>query len=286
MKTTDYLALEGVSQSMLKAFARNRQLYHETYVAKTREPSPPNDGQIFGKKCEAFLRAEDDARHVVIIPDDVLGKGGRRGTSAYKDWEAEQLAINPDAVLLKQSEWDDLYGALVDVKRNVLAHESAAKLLLHEAGRWHTAMQWDCPLTGMLRKAEMDRDFQEHRIIADLKTSTSCDELHFAKECEKWGYHVQAATYLEGAQKLFGGEWQFHFVVVGSKPPYDVATYRLTPDWIEDGIAFNELWIARLKFAMDRDDWQKPTHGKLVTLQRPAYAARNEADREYFEEAA
>lgn len=75
-------------------------------------------------------------------------------------------------------------------------------------------------------KADMvGRDF-----IADLKTTKDVDPRRFRYSCYDYGYHRQAAFYLDGFKKE-----RFIFVCVEKKPPYRIGIFDTSDEFIEQG---------------------------------------------------
>lgn len=99
---------EGLSQSMLKLFARNPVEYYQRHITKQLPQEPPTESMVKGLKVEAFLRGSSKLNKLVIVPEDVLGgravdpktlvkvpkdvlsPSGAKTGKAYKDWVAEK----------------------------------------------------------------------------------------------------------------------------------------------------------------------------------------------------
>lgn len=64
--------------------------------------------------------------------------------------------------------------------------------------------------------------------IIDLKTTQDASPYAFKKTIERYYYHLSAAHYLAGAERVYDKRFTFTFVGQESVYPYKVGTYRLT----------------------------------------------------------
>jgi hypothetical protein len=72
--------------------------------------------------------------------------------------------------------------------------------------------------------------------IADMKTTAEMSEQHFAKTVNKFGYHRQAAIYLDLHNAITGEDRDtFYIVWVHSKAPYEVAMRPISASAIAEG---------------------------------------------------
>lgn len=275
----DYREAPGLNQSGLKMFAKDPQLYYETYVAKTAPHKPPTKSQQFGLDLEQLLLYGTLPPDLIPIPEEVLNKDGHKKGSNWIDWEKDQLAQNPDAVLLKPAE----YAARVEpisLAANSVWATPKARWLISEAQR-HVAIQWTDEETGWLCKAELDlvRESAGPTFICDLK-STRDSRVHptsgegpFSRDIWSFGYNVQALWYREAYRQLTGEVCPFIFIAVENKPSYACETITLHDDWF----ALAEQQVAQYKQDLSRayatEKWVRPTHGKLIQSRPPKYAA-------------
>lgn len=257
---SEYRLLNAVSQSDLKAAYENPQLYHE------RWPRTSSKAQEWGTGLESFLR--HGVHDVTIIPDDVLSTNGQRRGSKWEEW----CVAHSGRVCMKQREYDDAFGAYEIAVRNVRQHEMANRLIYSPSGQWHQRFAWDCEVTGMLLKGEMDIIDEPLACVTDLKSAADVDPHSFRQDAIKWGYDIQAAMYLRAASLLLCDvEWSFAWVVVRNKPPYNVEVYEASAELLEYG---NKRLDERLRFYHEcriSGRWVTPTHGLVQTLYPPRY---------------
>ena len=73
-------------------------------------------------------------------------------------------------------------------------------------------------------------------VIGDLKTTNEMSEQHFARTVNKFGYHRQAAIYLDLHNAITGENRDtFYIVWVHSKAPFEVAMRPISPSAIAEG---------------------------------------------------
>lgn len=181
------------------------------------------------------------AIHVAVLePDEfpvryVRGPEGDGRTSAVKDATAWLRSERPDAEILRPFEWDQCE-AIHDA---VWAKQSASGLM-DGPGDVELSLVWQDEETGVMCKGRLDRRSPDIRgtgegAIVDLKTTRSASPREFERSIFTFGYHRQAALYLDGAHAH--GSRMKHYVIVAveKEPPYGVAVYRLTEGAIEAG---------------------------------------------------
>jgi exodeoxyribonuclease VIII len=90
---------------------------------------------------------------------------------------------------------------------------------------------WTDPATGIQCKGRADLVVPSYRAIVDIKSTVDAAARPFARDCRRYGYDIQAVTYLDG-WKLAGGEPIDNFVVIAveKEPPYMAAAYEFSLD--------------------------------------------------------
>ena len=142
-------------------------------------------------------------------------------------------------------------------------------------------LYWEDERTGMKCKCRVDamKETKERFIMIDLKTTTDADLKSFTRSALSYGYHMQAAHYINGAManKLNQGkpvEW--YFVAVEKKPPYAVNIIKAMPDFIEEGrMALNDL-MDELDTCQRMNQW--PGYG-ACEMYLPKWMKKDEEDK-------
>ena len=273
LTTRQYRAYEAVSQSDLKAAARNPQLYYETYLRQpphTRRPrQATTPEQQFGMSVEEFLRTNQLPQDLVVIPAEALNKDGHRRGAAWTAF----AAANADKQLVTQKEFDAQMAGILEAAANVGDHKVAETLISSPDAQWHQRFTWMCPDTMLPLKCEMDILDVTLGVVSDVKTTADTDADAFARSVISWGYDIQAAHYLEAAALAYPERpFMFGWIVIRNKPPYDVEVYEACDELLEHGR--KRLMVARENYrrCVDSGIWRSQTHGLSVSLDLPAWA--------------
>ena len=90
------------------------------------------------------------------------------------------------------------------------------------------ASVWEC--AGIKCKGKVDIQNPITNTIIDIKTTSDKSLSSFRGSSYKYGYHRQAAFYLDGFQAK-----EFIFVVIEKKSPYNIGVYIAGDDFINHG---------------------------------------------------
>jgi hypothetical protein len=275
-----YHEIDAVSQSRLKIFLKDPDLYRQLFVDKTRAPKPTTKAQQEGKDIEKMVLygqlADDD---VEIIPADKLSASGDRRGKTYTDWAAAKLAEKPNCRLLKQQEFDDQFGKLIEIQTAVYAHPRAARLL--DGATRHRAIIWEDSETGLPCKAQLDLDKRvgDKAVVGDLKTCKSSEPAQFAKAVLEYGYHLQAWMYRQAYYELTGIDPFFAYIAAEKEPSYCVEVFDLSPEWWVYAEPVMRAGMRALARAYESGEWRRPSWGAVETLKPPPWAQRATEDR-------
>jgi hypothetical protein len=179
---------------------------------------------------------------IVVIPDEITAKNGSWSTDEAKAMVAD--VRGRDAVPMKPAEYDEVKAIVAAVR----AHPIAGRLFEPGAGVAEPSLFWTDEVTGVQRRARLD--WLPHRtgrrtIIADLKTTRSAQRDKFAKSAQEYGYHQQAAYYLDAVNALdLADDPVFVFVAIEKTPPYLVNVIQLDPTAMRIGAYLNRRALA------------------------------------------
>lgn len=257
---------DGISNSMLSVFLDDPALFEGYYVSKRWQRPSSTTEQAFGSLAHEVI-LEGGLSRVVEIPPGVLAKDGSRRGSAWHLFAAE----NEGATILKPEE----IAPLRDIRKNVEDHPVAARLLYESDGETEFSIEWTDDETGLLLRSRLDRLVVKSpsfpSLIADVKTCARVDPKSFADSCYRWGYHRQAAFYRRGAEALTGDVLPFVFVAVRKTPPYSVACYELSDDFIEAGEQEVSRGLSAIAACRDSGIWSSSTANQILTLDAPRW---------------
>jgi hypothetical protein len=185
---------------------------------------------LFKKANSEHKKAYDlgKAAHCLILQpelffnDFAIWKLGHKNKENLTPWRKFQEE-NTDKTILTQEEFKAV-GAMRD---SVFAHPMARSILV--SGEPEVSFFWTDEETQIRCKVRTDffgRTKNKDIYITDLKTSSSktgggaASQKEFTKTCGNYGYHRQAAHYVDGVEATTGEAVKgFLFIVVETAPP-------------------------------------------------------------------
>lgn len=197
--------------------------------------------------------------NVVEYPPQHLTKGGNISTKAATEaWAEEQRAAGLVPVSPAQSD------AVHEMRRKVLAHESAGRILAQ--GAPEVSIFWTDEATGIPCKARID--WLSPRGGADLKTTDKggASPRGFASTVSRYAYYIQASHYRKGlrAARL---NTTFTHIVVETAAPHLVETYELDAAWLAYGDMVRTSALGAYQLADRTGDWDRGySDGSAVEL--------------------
>lgn len=274
---------ECVSRSQLETLRRSPQLYHALYEARTMQPESPTPAMVLGTYVHlAVLEPEEWRRRLYppepVRPEEADGRAKKDSPAkqAYLEWRSAcedwKRGIKRDSIVLSASEIENVE-AIAGAIRN---HPFAAKLFKPKGVNEQTIL-WREPTSGLLVRVRVDRLVRIGRlaVVLDLKTTSDERPDLFAASCARYGYHRQAAIYLDAVQALVGPDVEADYVlgVVHSSGAYEDCVYQIEPKAIEKGRAQYRSALADLVRRRAENDWRAAYQKtcQLLTLPRWAY---------------
>ncbi|MBQ6232119.1 MAG: PD-(D/E)XK nuclease-like domain-containing protein [Clostridia bacterium] len=239
MTEAEYRAAHGINKSTLWEIRKSPA--HYQYALNN--PSEDTPSLRLGRAVHAaILTPEIFKASYVEAPDvDVRTKGGKE---LYKNWLRDQ---DEDAVILSRSEMQQIRGML-----HAFRMDKTAKSLISNTSR-EEALFWMDKETGLPCKCRVDA-FSAAAVI-DLKTTTDCSTRAFQRDAISYGYHVQAAHYLDGIEAVTGNRPDWYFIAIEKKPPYAVHVFKASEQFLELGAYTRWQLMDKLKHCIDTDDW-------------------------------
>jgi len=242
--------------------------------------------RLLAPSCPALFRHEQlhgqkprrvfdfgTAAHGLVLgsgPELVQIKADNYRTAAAQD--ARDDARARGAVPLLPAEWQQVQ----DMAAALRAHPFAAGLFQPGAGQPEQSLFWTDPATGVWRRARLDwMPYATGRrlIVPDYKTAASAAPVELAKAVRNYGYHQQAAWYLDGVKALGGGDAAFVFVAQEKTAPYLVTVFELDEVSLQAGRVLNEQAIALYARCTATDEWPGYTDD-IATISLPDWALK------------
>lgn len=237
-----YRAAPGVAQSDLKEMAKSPAHYRARVDGAKPEATAAME---FGTLVHiAVLEPERLAGSFVVRPD-----GMKFTTKEGKAWkEAQTLPI-----IDKEQE-----AGLMAIRDSIAAHKSARAILA--GAKTEVSVFAKHAATGILRKGRIDAltlDRDGLTTIGDVKTTDDASLEGFSRSIAKWGYHRQAAYYMD----LVGASF-FCFIAVEKAAPYAVNVFSLDAESIALGRATYERELTLLAECEAAGQW--PAYGGSI----------------------
>jgi len=209
------------------------------------------------------------AAHSVILENDTTGievvDASAWTTKAAKEARDAAYAAGKTPLLTKD------YQQVLAMAEQVRNHAEASFLLSDGVPERSAFWQHD---TGVWLRARFDW-LPNHRgpglMLADYKTSVSAAPGEFRKSAARFGYHQQAAFYIDGAKALgLSPDPTMQFVVQEKTAPYLVNVIELNEEAVNMGRALNEHAIRTYMTCKTTGVWPGYQSGEPISL--PKYA--------------
>lgn len=147
-------------------------------------------------------------------------------------------------------------------------HPTAAGLITN--GTPEVSVYWSDAWSGVACRGRID--WLRPDVAVDVKTTATSSPAAFAKSVAEYGYHQQAAWYLDGLHACGWEGRDFVFVVVSTTPPFLPFVVRLDDAAITRGRELNAKALERYAECQLTGLW--PGHGDTIhTISLPAWAA-------------
>lgn len=228
-----------VSSSMLRDFQKSCP---KAFWWKYNNPSNERK-QAFdiGTAAHSFILQKDKFLEDVVVTSH----------DSYKTKAAQQErdnAIKAGKAIIKQSEFNEFKY----FEESLFKHELASSVLNN--GMPEVSFFWEDKETGLTCKARPD--YVNPHYLVDYKTTTDASKEAFIKSFFDFGYHQQAAWYIDGVGACGYGADQFVFVVQEKEPPYLVNVFAVSEKLIEVGRKLNRISLLKLNQCYRRNEWQ------------------------------
>ena len=259
-----YRAAEGVSASDLKNLQRS-----PAYAHMKEHTSTP--AQEWGTAVHtAILEPHELTNRYRLEPEQPADNAAKvwRATKAYKEGVAALLAQPDVEGVLSSHEMESLKWIQKRVQENAIG----AQLHDLDGVREASIFAWDDEFD-LWRKCRPDWFIPAARMIVDVKTAQDHRAPGFSRACHRYGYHTSAAYYLDTCEMAGIDVDHFVFLVVASDDPFEVATYTLDADSIEQGRHDYRRGLHEWRACREAGHWPGGS-GAIEEIRIPEYAIR------------
>ena len=242
MNETEYRKIQAVRNSGLGTIVQKSPAH---YLHELRQPETTTAATSFGSYLHALVLTPDIVEAEYFVLDERLRPHPSKN---YQD-KANMLWKTANVNAAKQS--GKALVSLEDHQRAVACKDAIRKTALanevmNGVGVHERLVQWADLETGVLCKARIDKTRNAERIV-DLKSTTDASKRAFMRSIINYGYHRQAAFYLDGSIAK-----TFTIVAVESSAPYGVAVYDLSEEFIELGRIAYRFALKQIKTCRDK----------------------------------
>ena len=254
---------DGISETTYHA---DRESLSSSGARKLLPPSTPeifHDAIRNPRYSDAF-----DVGHAAHA--QVLGVGGEIVVVDAPDWrtkaareQRDQAHAEGKTPLLEATAMEVMAMAAA-VRMHPLASAVLAAGMPELSGYWHDQT------TGARLRYRPDwlTTHQGRVLCVDYKTSTTADPTTFARKAADYGYHQQAAWYLDGlAANGIADDAEFWFIAQSKARPYPVTVLRYDAEAIAAGRTVNRQAIDLYARCRETGQWPGyPEHVHTIAL--------------------
>lgn len=217
---TDYHASPGISNSGLVLIANRTPAHYRAQLDEPRKETPAlTDGRMIHR---VVLEPELFATEYAVVPKWDMRRNADKDAAIL--WAAEN--VGRTAITLEKLDW------LHRIRDSVHAHPTARILL--SGGRSERSVYANDPVTGV--RVRCRPDYDNGYSLVDVKSTENASPDAFTGSGFKYGYHQQAAFYLDVYEWATGRRSPaFFFVAVEKEPPYAVKVFEASPSFISRG---------------------------------------------------
>lgn len=216
------------------------------YRYAVTHPTKDTPALLFGRAAHKYILETDKFYEEFALAPEV-----DRRTKTGKEEYARFLRDLGDKTPINIKD----YIVIEEMNDAVLQNPVATSLL--KTGRHEVPIEWADLVTGELCKCRPDciTEYAGSRYIVDYKTTTSCEDFAFERECRKYGYKLQAAMYTEGMWNTTMEDYKFAFVAQEKDPPYLTRVYFCDQGFIDEGMSIFRELIDLVHKCKETDSW-------------------------------
>lgn len=210
------------------------------------------EGQAWKEELDTPAKIFGRALHMAILEPDNFPEYYRyselnKNSKAFKELAAE----NPHVTWLTEKQVKEIDGMvkMLDSHQLQIGDKAIPTRTLFTGGQAEQGMFWQKDGVDLRAKA----DFITTGMIVDYKTTQNASMHKWKQSLYNFGYHRQAAMYLDAAKEVMETEHNnFIYVVQEKTYPFDIAVYTISDEDIEVGKAEMQRAIDIYKDCMEK----------------------------------
>jgi hypothetical protein len=219
----DYYANPRMSNSKANILEDSPELFDAYFVSKTLQQEVTPE-MMFGSLLHTFvLEPHLIATRYVTVPEcDRRTKVGKEIWANFCQERGDRIPVDLGHL------------ALCEQIKQAIDKNSGVSRLLNLPGN-QIEREFFFQRSAVDCKAKMDVVNLDSGVIIDLKTSSDPSPRGFSRSVVDYGYHRQAAMYLDAVKQQTGVECRMVFIVVNKKAPFVAAIYELSSELVDIG---------------------------------------------------
>jgi len=268
---TNYHSIQALSNSSLSVLKRSPAEFYARFIAKTMK-SEETDAMRLGSAVHMLaLEPERFHDHYVIETGPInatTGKPYGRDTKRFEAWLDIRKTETSKTVLI----YDEFESSMA-IAEAFQSHPTIAAIMaanvekIYERGyQMQYLVEGEQPID---IKCKPDCVIPSEALIIDLKTTSDPSPAAWRWSAEDFGYHRQAAIYLDAMETFYGKPFRFLFGVVRSKAPYEVGVFELAQESIDRGRREYGSLIAEYTRRKATGDWLSDWQRDIATINVP-----------------
>lgn len=256
--------IEYISKSGLDVISKSPLHYYTKYLSPEKIEEAPTPAKIIGAAfhCFVFEPGSFDERYCITPKINKRSKAGKEEFYAFvENNEGKQMVKEEDFETIKEMD------------KSLKAHPRVASLLKMNEGEAESAFFFENLNEGVKCRVKTDFINVNRGIILDLKTTEDASPAGFQRSAYKYRYHVQSAYYLDGLKNFddYSHTKSFVFLAIEKEPPYAVAVYLASKDFVNAGREAYLEDLKKYKEALKTNVWEGYSNDAMI-LDLPKYA--------------
>lgn len=218
------------------------------------------------------------------VHTEVLGSGPANVVTEYDSWRTKAAQTDRDRIRagggipLLAHEGEQVAAMAQAIRQ----HPIAGPLLTPGTGTPEQSLYWTDPDTGVMCRCRPDwlKELPDLTVAVDLKTTKDASPDAASKTIGDYGYHQQAAFYLDGIQAALQKPARFVFVFIDKRAPHLITVRELSEADTAIGRAKNRRALRIYADCTKTGiwpDWTGPVD-EIPTISLPTWQATREAE--------
>jgi len=262
MTEQEYRSHPGVNKSTLWEIRKSPM--HYKYALEN--PAEDTPALKMGRAIHmAVLQPDEYCKEYAIIPSGI-DRRTKEGKQLMAEWSEKHAG----------QEWvtEEENQEIVSIA-NAVYQQSGGIL---DGCETEVPLFWDDPRTGIACKCRVDamKELDDRFVMIDMKSTTDAGTKAFTRNAIGYGYHVQAAHYMNGAVANglnHGKPIEWYFLAVEKKPPYAVNLVKADQAFLDEGQFVLMGLMDKLDKCLTENRW--PGYGENV-MTMPEWAITEE----------